>query len=168
MTFIEIAIAFALAITLGTLAEYLIHRYIAHARRIRWFNQLFIRIHAEHHRSNTPDTLWGDYKDFLLGALPIFWLGFLYHWKIGLVFAAFSLSFPFVVALVSNWSHYHPQRIFWMKEPIHAVHHRLDLPGASQVNFGITTTLWDRLFGTFKTQKALQDEAGPASIQANT
>jgi len=136
-----VLIAFALAFPVGTLVEYVLHRWVLHTR-----SRTFVsRRHRMHHKSNEADTLWGDFRDFSLGGIPFVWLGFLHSLAAGLAFLAGGVCYVFLLALVHKLSHERPELIFWMSPPSHELHH-CETP---RHNFGIVTRFWDRVFGTY-------------------
>jgi sterol desaturase/sphingolipid hydroxylase (fatty acid hydroxylase superfamily) len=134
------AIGFALALPVGTLTEYLIHRFVLHSR---WRSRI-TRRHRMHHKANDSDTLWGDFRDFLPGLLPVGWLGFLWSPAVGVGFLLGGAVYVFVLALVHKLSHERPELVFWMRDNAHALHHGT----APRSNFGVVTRFWDRVFGT--------------------
>ena len=135
------AAAFLLAFPIGTLAEYLIHRFVLHSRI-----QTFIsRGHGQHHKSNAAGSIAVDFRDFSSGILPFGWLGFAHSVPAGLAFLAGAFAFVFCLTVIHKWNHEHPERIFWMRPNSHVTHHEW----GRRRNFGITSHFWDRIFGTF-------------------
>jgi len=127
------------------LLEYAIHRWIGHGPR-----SIARRGHAYHHSDDTA-----------LVAAPVFVV------LIGAfgVWAVLSLAIPigvaslFVFGLYLGYNHYalvhhvlHHHETFaghiglHRLDRIHRVHH-----AQPTVNFGVTSTLWDRVFGTYQT-----------------
>jgi sterol desaturase/sphingolipid hydroxylase (fatty acid hydroxylase superfamily) len=142
MSITSIAIvAFLLALLLGTLVEYLLHRFFLHARS----RNFVTRRHRMHHKSNLADTLWGDFRDFLPGMIPLCWVGFLHSAAAGMAFLIGCVAYVFVLALVHKLSHERPKLIFWMHPNSHDLHH----DGTPCANFGIVTRFWDVVFGTY-------------------
>ena len=136
-----VAIGFLIAFPVGTLVEYLIHRFVLHAR-----NRTFItRQHRLHHKDNLADPLWADFRDFLPGMAPVGWLGFLHSPAAGFGFLIGCIAYVLVLALVHKLSHERPKLVFWMRPNSHWLHHG---PSPRQ-NFGIVTRFWDRMFGTY-------------------
>lgn len=135
------AIAFVLAFPTGTFAEYVMHRFVLHAR-----NRTFItHRHRMHHKANESDTLWGDFRDFLPGMLPFCWFGFLHSATAGLAFLLGGVAYVFLLAAVHTLSHDRPRLIFWMSRNSHTLHHS-ETP---RHNYGIVTRFWDVVFGTY-------------------
>lgn len=149
-------VAFLVAFPTGTLAEYLLHRFLLHARS----RTFIVRRHRLHHKSNQADTLWGDFRDFLPGMLPFCWLGFLHGPAAGVGFSLGAVGYVFLLALVHKLSHERPRLIFWMSPNSHTLHH-----GATpRHNFGIVTRFWDVVFGTYADRRRVPDHSkGDAS-----
>lgn len=134
-------VAFGLAFPVGTLVEYVLHRWVLHAPR-----RVFVsHRHRMHHKANAADTLWGDFRDFYLGAVPFCWMGFLHSPAAGVGFFLGSAGYIFLLALVHKLSHERPRLVFWMSRNSHELHHG-ETP---RHNFGIVTRFWDRVFGTY-------------------
>ena len=134
-------VAFALAFPVGTLAEYVLHRFVLHSH-----SRTFVsRRHRLHHKSNLADSLWGDFRDFLPGMVPFCWLGFLHGVPAGLAFLAGGVAYVLLLASVHKLSHERPRLVFWMRPNSHALHHGQ----TPRHNFGIVTRFWDRVFGTY-------------------
>jgi sterol desaturase/sphingolipid hydroxylase (fatty acid hydroxylase superfamily) len=127
------------------LLEYLVHRWVLHGPP-----SMARRGHAQHHAE--PSALISTPLFVIMtGALAVWGL-------LGLVLPAglaallvFGLYAGYnYFALVHHWQHHrgkafpcsaHLRRI----ERLHHLHHHRQV-----VNFGISTTMWDRLFGTFQ------------------
>jgi sterol desaturase/sphingolipid hydroxylase (fatty acid hydroxylase superfamily) len=134
------AVAFLLALPTGTLVEYLLHRFVLHARS----RTLVTRRHRLHHKSNAADTLWGDFRDFLPGMVPFAWFGFLHGAAAGAGWVLGGVAYVFFLAAVHKLSHERPRLVFWMNSNAHGLHHG-ETP---RHNFGIVTRFWDVIFGT--------------------
>lgn len=130
-----------------TLAEYAIHRVLFH--RVPGFRAA----HDAHHAKpsgRTGVTSWHSLAIFAglalvlpAGILAGFVLGYLgyitvhhavHHWRIGPTFEVHGAHLP------------HP--LYGLKLR-HAAHHR-----GVEANFGVVTTAWDRVFGTFRASRA--------------
>jgi sterol desaturase/sphingolipid hydroxylase (fatty acid hydroxylase superfamily) len=139
------AVAFLIALPVGTLIEYILHRFVLHAR-----SRTFItRRHRLHHKSNAADTLWGDFRDFMPGMVPFCWLGFLHSVAAGVGFALGGVAYIFILALVHKLSHERPKLVFWMVHNAHELHHG-ETP---RQNYGIVTRFWDRVFRTYANER---------------
>jgi sterol desaturase/sphingolipid hydroxylase (fatty acid hydroxylase superfamily) len=127
------------------LLEYAVHRWILHGPR-----SIARRGHAHHHAEPTA-----------LIATPLFivMIASLAIWKLlGLVcpagcaaFLVFGLYAGYdYFALFHHWEHHHRPDVacgaYWRRlDRLHHVHHQ-----RQSVNFGVSTTIWDHVFGTFQ------------------
>lgn len=125
--------------------EYALHRWVFHSTLPVWGE-----LHASHHRSpGQPAAL--PFWSSAVCAPVFFWL--LTRWSSTFV-AHFALC-GFFAAYFSYGVLHHLQHSIRIKDlPVrwlrrkwatHAVHH-----GRVDVNFGVTTSLWDRVFGTHR------------------
>lgn len=127
------------------LLEYAVHRWVLHGRPA-----VARRGHAHHHA--TPQALISTPLFVILaGALMIWWLlGLVLPAGVAalLVFGLYAGYNHFV--LLHHWQHHGrthvPSLACWGRlKRFHDVHHQ-----RPAVNFGISTTVWDHLFGTFQ------------------
>jgi sterol desaturase/sphingolipid hydroxylase (fatty acid hydroxylase superfamily) len=135
------------------LAEYALHRWVLHARflyRQAWTAKVWKRIHYDHHQN--PHDL-----GVLFGALyttlpPIFLLTLPIGWAIGgAPVAAMALAAGCLIFAGYEFCHcvqhlpFTPRNT-WLREikKHHLAHHF----HSEQGNFGITSSLWDKLLGT--------------------
>jgi len=125
--------------------EYALHRWYFHAKSL-----LAGELHASHHRDpKHPSAL--PFWSSALASPVFFWL--LTQW-VDMLVAHFVLC-GFFAAYFSYGVLHHLQHSIRIKDiPLrwlrrrwaaHAVHH-----GRADVNFGVTTSLWDRVFGTYR------------------
>jgi 4-hydroxysphinganine ceramide fatty acyl 2-hydroxylase len=139
----------AIAAVLGFVAwgflEYVLHRWILHGR-----HSMARQGHAQHHADPTA-----------LISTPIFvmMLLFVIIWALlrlvlsdaVAAFAVFGLYTGYnYFVIVHHWQHHRPQdlaRVAYLQrlEHLHHSHHTRQI-----VNFGISTTMWDRLFRTYR------------------
>jgi len=132
--------AFGLALFLGTLVEYWAHRAMH-----EW--GFFYERHWAHHKANhAREWLWDAFFYYPPMALPLILLGYLGGWWFFLGWALGGLVYAFVMSLAHMVQHHHPRRVFWMRYPIHYLHHRFH---KGRNNYGVVTCWWDRLFGTY-------------------
>jgi sterol desaturase/sphingolipid hydroxylase (fatty acid hydroxylase superfamily) len=127
------------------LLEYVLHRWVLHGRP-----SMAKRGHAHHH---------AEPRALISTPLFVIMTGALATWGLlGLVLPAgvaallvFGLYAGYnYFALVHHWQHHRGTDLacvaYWRRlERLHHVHHHRQV-----VNFGISTTMWDRLFGTFQ------------------
>ncbi|GEP09793.1 sterol desaturase family protein [Methylobacterium gnaphalii] len=137
-----------------TLAEYVLHRWAFHAL------PFFRPAHDEHHAkpsSRTGVTSWHSLLIFgglalVLppGILAGFVLGYLayitahhavHHWRVGPTISVQGLTLP------------HPLYALKLR---HVAHHR-----GVEANFGVVTTAWDRVFGTYRPIRSNHTQISP-------
>lgn len=138
---ITVSLAFGLAYWGGTFVEYLMHRFVLHSKMRNWITER----HWKHHVSNEADHVWGDFRDSLPVTLAFCWLGFLHSVTAGVAFLLGTMFYTVILAISHRWSHEHPNWLVALGVPVHAIHHT----GSPNANFGVTTYIWDRLFGTY-------------------
>jgi len=134
------SICFAIAFVLASLVEYWVHRLMHVSVRIG-------ERHRDHHRRNEGQGVLWEFCDYVKSTIIIMLPMFFYSipagigWTLGgVVFAAFS-------SYAHQLQHENPTRCFWMKMPVHYVHHKY---GMWHHNFGLAVDWWDRAFGTYK------------------
>ncbi len=140
MATIELLIAFSLAVLVGSLVEYTVHR-LMHSGKI-----LKVR-HAKHHRNLNGQGWWGEFVDYFLPGLAIIWVGFLFSVPAGVGFAVGSFAYAAFAAYAHQVQHENPELVFWLPRPVHHLHHRENM---WRGNFGIALDVWDRLFDTYR------------------
>jgi sterol desaturase/sphingolipid hydroxylase (fatty acid hydroxylase superfamily) len=137
-----IAIAsFFLAFIFSSFIEYWVHRlmHIWH-----WFgNEL--TSHFKHHHQNASPGMLRDFKDYGMVAV-IFLPLFLISLSVGIGALAGGLVFAAFAAYTHELQHDNPSRCFWMKVPVHYLHHNY----GARYNFGLSLDWWDRVFGTYR------------------
>jgi sterol desaturase/sphingolipid hydroxylase (fatty acid hydroxylase superfamily) len=138
---IATAIAFFMAaFVLASLVEYWVHRLMHQPLKLG-------EKHRDHHRRGEGQGVVWEFRDYVLGTIVLmpwmFWVSPAagIGWFLGgLVFAAFS-------AYAHQLQHDNPAKCFWMKMPVHYVHHKY---GMWFHNFGLAVDWWDHVFGTYK------------------
>jgi len=138
-------LAFLLAMLIGTLVEYGVHR-LMHARVFLY------KIHAQHHQSGQGQGWFWEFRDYFLPSTPVMVGGFLLYWTFlhlwsGVAFAFGCVVYAALAAYAHQVQHENPALCFWMKRPIHHLHHHGKM---WHHNFGILVDIWDRVFGTYK------------------
>ncbi|MBX2801077.1 MAG: sterol desaturase family protein [Myxococcales bacterium] len=134
------AMAFGLALLVGTFVEYWGHRLMHVGRVLK-------KRHARHHQRGTGQGWLGEFRDYVLPTLLICWVGFLHSTEAGVGFLLGDLCYAALAAYAHQLQHERPKQVFWLSQPVHAVHHYHQ---EWHHNFGITVDVWDRVFGTFK------------------
>ncbi|HUG92734.1 MAG TPA: sterol desaturase family protein [Planctomycetaceae bacterium] len=137
---LEASLALVLALAIGSLAEYLVHR-LMHTGR------LLGKTHARHHQDGDGQGWFLEFWDYLKGTLAILWVGFLYSVPAGIGFATGGLLYAMLAAYAHQIQHERPEMVFWMKRPVHYLHHKHHM---WKHNFGILVDVWDRVFGTYR------------------
>lgn len=147
-------LAVAVTLIIYPLVEYVLHRWVLHARwpyKSRWTAKAWKRVHYDHHQ-NPHDlsvlfgALYTSLPTILLITLPLGWL------VAGPPGAAASLTTGVVIFAVYEFCHCVQHLPFtpgnrWLRDikKRHLAHHFHNEQG----NFGITNGIWDRVFGTF-------------------
>jgi sterol desaturase/sphingolipid hydroxylase (fatty acid hydroxylase superfamily) len=131
--------AFLVALVVGSLVEYWGHR-VMHA----W---LLKKKHAEHHRDGFGQGWLWEFFDYFTGTIPLMPLGLIHSVEAGSGFAAGGVAFAAFAAYSHQLQHEMPELCFWMRRPVHYIHHKDHMWRA---NFGISLDIWDRVFGTYK------------------
>lgn len=140
----QIVISVAAGLAIWSLIEYAMHRLVFHGI------EPFQRMHGEHHRrpqaliatptvlSLTMITVFVWLPATLLGG---FWLGC--GATLGVIVGYFAYG------VIHHAVHHWRSRSVWMRQRkrLHAIHHRFP-----HYNYGVTMSLWDRIFHTGKQQ----------------
>jgi sterol desaturase/sphingolipid hydroxylase (fatty acid hydroxylase superfamily) len=137
---VEIALAALGAFVFGTFVEYVVHR------AMHW-GLLYPEGHRYHHRTGDARTFLKDFMDYGMGAVIGCWFGFLISVPCGIGWALGGLVYAALASYAHQIQHADADLVFWMKRPVHRVHHDLDMTDG---NFGVLVDWWDRLFGTYK------------------
>jgi len=150
---INLLITFGLGVMTWSFLEYAIHRWLGHHKRFR--PNFFSKEHLQHHSK-------GNYfaplkKKLLMGvfgfklSLPIAWLVF------GFQLGTAWLSGLFLMYLTYEWVHWrfhHHQGIGVYGRYLrrhHFYHHFVD----PKMNHGVTSPIWDIVFGTYRTPEVI-------------
>lgn len=158
LSFLVAFIAFLLAAFVGTFVEYWGHR-------IMHIGGVLKKRHARHHRLGSGQGVLGEFRDYVLPSLVISWLGFLVSVPAGVGFLIGTVGYAALAAWSHQLQHEHPQKVWWMTQPQHSVHHHHQ---EWHHNFGMTVDWWDRVFGTYKRHEPLpaigRDDARPWQV----
>ncbi|MBA4191926.1 MAG: hypothetical protein C0467_28435 [Planctomycetaceae bacterium] len=136
---------FLAGLAVGTLVEYLLHRFLLHSR----LRHRIIRRHKMHHKTHVRHSIVSEFLGFFPGVVPFLWVGFAHNTSAGVAFVVGELVYVLAVAVAHKWSHEAPHRLFWMNPVVHDLHH----DGRSRWNYGVVTSFWDRVFGTYTTSR---------------
>ena len=129
----------------GSLVEYWVH--ILMHRRV-----ILSRTHFNHHREPEGENVLKQFAYYFLGgigpaslvAFGCYWFGVL---PAGLGFLAGAIAWAAWVAYAHTLQHERPELVFWMKRPVHHLHHEF---GMGHHNFGLSVDWWDHVFRTYK------------------
>ncbi len=134
-------------ILVWTFLEYAIHRFVLHS------GLYFSKDHDAHHAA--PKALIGT-PTWLTLLIMVFGIYspaiYLLHAGLGLMFG-FGLTFGYLVYSFTHCSLHHwdvsDDGFFYRWKRLHALHHFVGSDG----NFGVTSSLWDHVFGTVVRKK---------------
>jgi sterol desaturase/sphingolipid hydroxylase (fatty acid hydroxylase superfamily) len=147
----EIAIAAGAAVVtavvtavVASVVEYAVH--VLMHRRI-----VLGRIHTAHHKDNRTDGFLWEFVYYAAGEVPVGLALFAFGWYVGLLPAGIgaltgAVGYAAFAAYAHQIQHERPELVFWMRMPVHTVHH---LHQQWRANFGIGVDWWDRVFGTY-------------------
>jgi len=138
-------IALMIGLAAGSLSEYWVHR-------LEHWSVLRAQDHLAHHMNLIRRGWWREYWAYLrVGGAPIALVGciswYLWGWPAAVGWTLGIAGHLAFFALVHEMYHTDPNLVFWVSRPVHYFHHKHN---QWRYNFGFTTTLWDKLFGTFK------------------
>jgi sterol desaturase/sphingolipid hydroxylase (fatty acid hydroxylase superfamily) len=103
--------------------------------------------HVQHHQSGVGQGFLREFFGYARGSWPLLPAGFLYSLGAGVGFMAGGLLYSAFAAYAHELQHEHPECCFWLKRPVHHLHHSERMWNH---NFGITFDVWDRVFGTYR------------------
>jgi sterol desaturase/sphingolipid hydroxylase (fatty acid hydroxylase superfamily) len=131
---------FAIAVVLASLVEYWVHRLMHRPYRLG-------ERHRDHHRRNEAQGVLWEFLDYLKGTLVIMLPMFLVSLPAGIGWTAGGVAYAAFSSYAHQLQHENPSRCFWMKMPVHYVHHKYNM---WHHNFGLGVDWWDHVFGTYK------------------
>jgi sterol desaturase/sphingolipid hydroxylase (fatty acid hydroxylase superfamily) len=149
----------ALGLLIWTMVEYGVHRFVLHSV------EAIARLHEQHHATpgayvGTPT--WLSLMCFALGgfapALVLFGWEVASGSTIGLLFG--YLWYLLVHDAVHRW-HLERGSLLYQAKIHHARHHYGKMPG----NFGVTSSFWDRVFGTHLVSDTRRSVDGVRRVQ---
>ncbi|HLJ94372.1 MAG TPA: sterol desaturase family protein [Gemmataceae bacterium] len=134
---------FVIAIIFSSFVEYWIHR-LAHEGIV------LKEVHWSHHQINrTGGWLWDYLYVIRIGLWPFAWIGFPFGVRVGFIFLLGEIVYLGLAVYSHELQHRYPNQVFWMKCPVHYLHHRYR---KGSDNFGLLTDFWDRVFRTSSDQ----------------
>lgn len=147
------AVCFVSAFVLASLVEYWLHRLMHRSQRIG-------ARHRDHHKRNEGQGVLWEFRDYVVGSLVATVIPFFFSLTAGLGWAAGAIVYAAFSAYAHQLQHENPRKCFWMKMPVHYIHHKY---GMWHHNFGLGVDWWDHVFGTYKPMEwpAADDLAQP-------
>ncbi|MEM8831340.1 MAG: sterol desaturase family protein [Cyanobacteria bacterium P01_G01_bin.19] len=142
--------SFLLGLIFASFAEYWLHRLMHIDPR---FGRDIIS-HYQHHKENFAQGVLPEFKDYAM-ALPITFFAFLISIQVGISFVLGSLVYGAFSAYAHQLQHESPTKCFWLKMPVHYVHHKYN---QWNYNFGLAVDWWDKIFGTYKSMEWLEEK----------
>ncbi|CCH65208.1 FIG00569392: hypothetical protein [Richelia intracellularis HM01] len=137
---VRIVFYFVVAFILASLVEYWMHR-------LMHISHIIGKRHREHHRRNEAQGVIWEFIDYIKGGAFAMFLMFFNTWDSGIGWLMGSLCYAAFAAYSHQLQHENPTKCFWMKIPVHYVHHKY---GMWEHNFGLALDCWDHIFGTYK------------------
>ncbi|GAB4356473.1 MAG: hypothetical protein Fur0042_25770 [Cyanophyceae cyanobacterium] len=135
-------VGFIMAFVLASLVEYWMHRFMHRPNP----GKLGTR-HLDHHRRNEGQGVLWEFLDYVKGSAIAMALPLLVSKSFGIGWLLGAIAFAAFSAYAHQLQHENPARCFWMKMPVHYVHHKY---GMWHHNFGLAVDWWDHAFGTYK------------------
>lgn len=140
MSLLQPTLWFIGAFLVASLVEYWIHR-LMHA------NARLGQRHRDHHRRNEGQGVLWEFLDYVKGSAIAMLLPFLVSLEAGIAWSLGALVYAAFSAYAHQLQHENPTKCFWMKMPVHYVHHKYQM---WHHNFGLAVDWWDHVFGTYK------------------
>lgn len=132
--------AFVFAIGAVSLVEYAAHR-------LQHRGVLFGVEHMNHHILGFGSGVFPELWAYTKPALPFCLLAFSVSVWAGVGGAIGGVLMMGFVSYCHQLCHERPEIMWWQKQVSHHIHHRLD---QRDCNFGISSALWDHVFGTYR------------------
>jgi len=128
------------AFVFSSFVEYWIHRLMHFSPKVG-------ERHRDHHRRNEGQGVLWEFRDYVKGSAIAMALPFLISVEAGSGWLAGAIAFAAFSAYAHQLQHENPTKCFWMKMPVHYVHHKY---GMWHHNFGLAVDWWDHIFRTYK------------------
>jgi sterol desaturase/sphingolipid hydroxylase (fatty acid hydroxylase superfamily) len=139
---------FVLAFIFASLIEYWLHRLMHYSPKIG-------KRHRDHHRRNEGQGVIWEFKDYVQGGIIFMCMMFFISWPLGISWFLGSIVYAAFSAYSHQLQHDNPTKCFWMKMPVHYVHHKYN---QWHHNFGLAVDWWDHIFGTYQSIEWLTEE----------
>ncbi len=149
LTKIEIALCtFIVAFVLASLVEYWVHRLMHQPYKLG-------QRHRDHHKRNEAQGVLWEFRDYVKGTCVVMGLMFFVSLEAGIGWLLGSLAYAAFSSYAHQLQHENPTKCFWMKMPVHYVHHKYNM---WHHNFGLGVDWWDHVFGTYKPVEWLTEQ----------
>lgn len=145
-----VGLCFITAFVLASFVEYWVHRLMHASPDIKIGQR-----HRDHHRKNDGQGVFWEFLDYVKGTGIAMCLMFFVSFAAGLAWLLGALFYAAFSAYAHQLQHENPVKCFWMKMPVHYVHHKY---GMWNHNFGLAVDWWDHAFGTYKLMDWLTEE----------
>jgi sterol desaturase/sphingolipid hydroxylase (fatty acid hydroxylase superfamily) len=132
---------FILTFLFSSFLEYWLHR-LMHISP--WFGKN--TCHYTHHHNNQAVGVAWEFRNYCT-ALLFLCPTFLISRSVGIIVLFSGLVYAAFAAYAHQVQHDNPTKCFWMKMPVHYIHHKHN---HWHHNFGIAVDWWDRIFATYK------------------
>lgn len=139
---------FIAAFIFASFVEYWMHRLMHASPRVG-------KRHRDHHRRNEGQGVVWEFFDYVKGSAIAMLIPFIFSIEAGLGWVAGALVYAAFSSYAHQLQHENPTRCFWMKMPVHYVHHKYNM---WDHNFGLGVDWWDHVFGTYKAVDWLTEE----------
>ncbi|MDJ0588409.1 MAG: sterol desaturase family protein [Pleurocapsa sp. MO_226.B13] len=147
---LQIITSFLLAFIFASFLEYWLHRLMHIDPR---FGRDIIP-HYNHHKENSAQGVLPEFKDYSM-VIPVGLFSFLISVTVGISFMSGTIVYALFSAYAHQLQHENPTKCFWLKMPVHYVHHKYN---QWNHNFGLAVDWWDRVFGTYKEMDWLSEK----------
>jgi sterol desaturase/sphingolipid hydroxylase (fatty acid hydroxylase superfamily) len=145
-----VCLCFITAFVIASLVEYWVHRLMHVSPDIKIGQR-----HRDHHRKNDGQGVLWEFLDYVKGTVIAMCLMFFVSLEAGIAWLSGALVYAAFSAYAHQLQHENPVKCFWMKMPVHYVHHKY---GMWNHNFGLALDWWDHIFGTYKSVDWLTEE----------
>jgi sterol desaturase/sphingolipid hydroxylase (fatty acid hydroxylase superfamily) len=136
------------AFVFASLVEYWLHRLMHVSAKVG-------KRHRDHHRRNEAQGVLWEFRDYVQGSAIAMSAVFLFSLEGGIGWLLGALAYAAFSAYAHQLQHENPRKCFWMKMPVHYVHHKY---GMWNHNFGLAVDWWDHVFQTYKPVEWLTEE----------
>ena len=133
---------FVLSFIFASFLEYWLHR-LMHISP--WFGNT-INSHSIHHNRNQATGILWEFRNYSMAVL-ILCPAFFISSSVGIIVVSRGFTYAAFAAYAHQIQHDNPTKCFWMKMPVHYIHHKHN---QWHHNFGIGVDWWDRIFATYK------------------